>query len=635
MQNRKPAPLNVVPGDTEGTTWALSEGAIARLGKGFREQRDSEIALSPDGTYFSVGTRMGLWWYDVSSISPMALWETERGLISAVNFSPDGKWIAIGNWDGMIKIRDVQNGKCITEIMWMKNRCITFSPDSYWIATTSNSKSIVQILDIQNSVCIAQMDWEGHETKSGISRLDFSPDRKLLAATAGYNTYAWPSETGTPIMKFEGRNFAFSPDSRLLACVTHGDKTLNVWEFGKNMQKMIFTESGTSRKYPFYSLKGELHAVVDQQDTIEVWHVEHREKLHVLDLHPESIGAKWFKKFPQLALSDTDVGITPPKKVNFRNIHTSSILGESVHALGQILFSPDGQTLACIRSGGGVVLWDVESKKARETLMKRMSIKTFTFRPDGNILAVSSYRNRSNDKRTVNVWDVDKPDEPIAEFEFVQQTQSVGNPLIFTPTGDRFAGRSIDNAIYIWNFKQKEKLERLTGHTDSICSLTFSPDGKRLASGSSDKTARLWDVEIGEEIATLPMDKPLTTMALAFSPCGSMIAGGMFGELRLWCAETLTTLLEIPQTQTQKPYALAFSPCGKYLASGTWWQREKGMEKMAIRLWEVATGEEITTFWGHPTDVQSLAFSPDNTLLASGSHDGTILLWDVEPFIGS
>ena len=56
---------------------------------------------------------------------------------------------------------------------------------------------------------------------------------------------------------------------------------------------------------------------------------------------------------------------------------------------------------------------------------------------------------------------------------------------------------------------------------------------------------------------------------------------------------------------------------------------------MTIRLWEVATGEEITTFWGHPTDVQSLAFSPDNTLLASGRHDGTILLWDVRPFTGS
>ena len=54
---------------------------------------------------------------------------------------------------------------------------------------------------------------------------------------------------------------------------------------------------------------------------------------------------------------------------------------------------------------------------------------------------------------------------------------------------------------------------------------------------------------------------------------------------------------------------------------------------MAIRLWNVATGENIHTFWGHTTDVQSLAFSPDSTLLASGSVDGTILLWDVTPYL--
>lgn len=631
MQNPKPAPFNVVPGDTIGTTWALPEGALERLGKGYYQQRESEIGISPDGTYFVIGTRMGLWWYEMSSSSPIALWETERGLISAVNFSPDGKWIAIGNWDGIIKIRDVQSGECITEIMWMKNRYITFSPDSNWIATASQSKRIVQVLDLQNGVRIAEMDWEGHEPISGISRLNFSPDRKLLAATAGWNTYVWPSETGTPIMKFEGRHSAFSPDSRQLACVTQGDKTLNVWKFGKNTPKMIFTESGTSRKNPFYSFKGELHAIEDRQDTIEVWNVERREKLRVLGLHPESIEATSIKRYPQLTLSDTDADIPPHKKDKCRDIHKSSILGESVYPVGQIHFSPDGQKLLCRRTEGGIVLWDVESKEAQQTLMERIFTKSFTFRPDGNILAVSSYRNRSNNQRTVYVWDVDKPDEPIAEFEIAPQTESIGL-IVFSPTGDRFAGRGIDNAIYVWNFKQKEKLERLTGHTDFIRSLAISPDGKRLASGSWDKTARLWDVESGEQISTLPLDEPCTTMGIKFSPCGKIIAGGIAGEIRLWSAENMSLIRTILQPENnQWAYALAFSPCGRSLASGTWWQ--KGMEKMAIRLWDVETGENIHTFWGHTTDVQSLAFSPDGTLLASGGYDGIILLWDVKPFI--
>ena len=51
-------------------------------------------------------------------------------------------------------------------------------------------------------------------------------------------------------------------------------------------------------------------------------------------------------------------------------------------------------------------------------------------------------------------------------------------------------------------------------------------------------------------------------------------------------------------------------------------------KKVPIRLWEVATGENIATFWGHTTDVQCFAFSQDGTLLASGGHDGAIYLWD-------
>jgi WD40 repeat protein len=50
-------------------------------------------------------------------------------------------------------------------------------------------------------------------------------------------------------------------------------------------------------------------------------------------------------------------------------------------------------------------------------------------------------------------------------------------------------------------------------------------------------------------------------------------------------------------------------------------------------LWDVTTGENIATFWSHSSDIQSLAFSPDGTLLASGSFDGTILLWNMKPYL--
>ena len=65
--------------------------------------------------------------------------------------------------------------------------------------------------------------------------------------------------------------------------------------------------------------------------------------------------------------------------------------------------------------------------------------------------------------------------------------------------------------------------------------------------------------------------------------------------------------------------------------ANVWW--EKGMQKMAIRIWEVATGEKIHTFWGHNSDVQSLAFSPNGTMLASGSFEGSILIWDLKPYL--
>ena len=195
------------------------------------------------------------------------------------------------------------------------------------------------------------------------------------------------------------------------------------------------------------------------------------------------------------------------------------------------------------------------------------------------------------------------------------------NEIAYSPDSTLLAVAS-SIGIWIYDAETGEALDLLTGHTESVSSVSFSPDGRTLASGSRDDTVGLWDVDTGRHLRTLTRHT-YGVRSVSFSPDGDTLASGSRDDtVGLWDVNTGRHLRTLTG-HTHDVCSVSFSPDGDTLASGS--------RDDTVGLWDVNTGRHLRTLTGHTHDVCSVSFSPDGGLLASGSSDGTALLWKVTP----
>lgn len=189
--------------------------------------------------------------------------------------------------------------------------------------------------------------------------------------------------------------------------------------------------------------------------------------------------------------------------------------------------------------------------------------------------------------------------------------------LAYSPDGELLAV-SAGDSIYLYNAETLTILQQLPTGTWSV-SLAFSPDNRMLASGGRDGVLKLWDVTKGELRSTIEAHKKGVN-SVTFSPDGRILAsGGNDAVARLWDTSSGEMIAEMIGGTFAVP-SIAFTRDGTALAI---------VNGNVIRLRDVITSRFVQTIQ-EDDSIYSLAVSPDNNMLASGSTSGVINLWDIE-----
>ena len=533
------------------------------------------------------------------------------GFSPLFSISSDSRYIAAGNKEGIIKIRNAVSGEEVASLKGNMEfiQAVSFSPDGNYLAAAG--KKTVKLWDLSKQKEIASfIPLTGKQT---IRSVRFSPDGQYLAACGTKEITLWETSGGaaTAAIKETAQHMkqaGFSPDSQYLAC----------WNDSGVIKLYFLTNPGTFRVLktegaPVYSIcfsPDGKYAAAGGGSGVDIWDISNREvAAHLPGDDNDPVVSLCFSPDGRYAVSGSRNGTIRIFKMEIPKSTETAVLKIGDTPVSGLEFSPDGQYLTAGGGDGIIRVWETYSEKKAPLLQGSNGFgKSVCFSPNGQYLAAGG-------DKTVRVWKT-------GQGRQVLTLTGLSKPikvLAFSPDNKHIALGG-EQTVSLWDISSGEQTITLKSVLKGLNSIAFGPRGKYLA-GSGDRAVTIWEILSGSEVAVFYGD---TTGIgpVSFSPDGRYLAAGdSSGRIKIRNLSTLEVEAAL-NDHDGSITALCFSPDGKYLCSSA--SKDK-----VVKLRDFRGSREVFDLNGHKHEVNAVTFSPDGKYVVSAGKTGTIKIWDL------
>uniref|UniRef100_A0A8C4ESX7 Transducin beta like 3 n=1 Tax=Dicentrarchus labrax TaxID=13489 RepID=A0A8C4ESX7_DICLA len=502
--------------------------------------------------------------------------------------------------------------------------------DEKYIFCTCGSR--VNVLEISTGKIIHSVE---HDDQEDITSFALSCDDELLVTASralllkqwdwrqAQCTRSWRAIHTVPVA-----SMTFDSTSTLLA--TGGcDGTIKLWDVVK--------------QYCTHNLKGSSGVV------------------HLVQFHPDISRLQLFS-------SSLDCGI---RLWDLSSSQCVCVLQSHYSAVTSLSFSPDGDTMVSSGRDKICTVWDLKSRKAKRTVAVYEAVEGVVLLPENEDLSQIGVKSKglhfitAGSKGILRVWEASTGRCVYTQTAVLAAVTAEHNILLyhtlslstlsqFVGYNDevldvKFLGKDDSHIVVATNSCQLKVFELLTnscqilsGHTDTVLSLDVFKKGFLFASCAKDRSVRVWQMDSDSGQVHCVAQGSSHTNAVGSITCSRLkasflVSGSQDCTVKVWdlppdLSVTGADIHQLTPRTTEKAHdkdvnSVAVSPNDKLLASGS--------QDRTAKLWTLAGEGNVSllgVFRGHRRGIWAVCFSPVDQVLATTSADGTTKLWSLQDF---